>query len=114
MESNFFTPNKVIILSAPEEVIVERVTGRRLDPETGTIYHLKLNPPEGDDKEEVLARLTQRDDDTEEVLQKRLVTFEQNKDALVSAFQATSEVLVVDANRDPLPIWEDIKVFLSA
>lgn len=47
----------------PEEILVERVVGRRLDPVTGKIYHLKYSPPE---TEEIAARLTQRFDDTEE------------------------------------------------
>lgn len=42
---------------------MERVVGRRLDPVTGRIYHLKYSPPE---TEEIAARLTQRFDDTEE------------------------------------------------
>jgi adenylate kinase len=39
------------------------VVGRRLDPVTGKIYHLKYSPPEN---EEIASRLTQRFDDTEE------------------------------------------------
>lgn len=39
------------------------MVGRRLDPVTGRIYHLKYFPPES---EEIAARLTQRFDDTEE------------------------------------------------
>lgn len=46
-----------------EDTLVERVVGRRLDPITGKIYHLKYSPPES---EEIAARLTQRFDDTEE------------------------------------------------
>ncbi|CAN7015301.1 unnamed protein product [Brassica rapa subsp. trilocularis] len=47
----------------PEDILVERVVGRRLGPVTGKIYHLKYSPPE---TEEIAARLTQRLDDTEE------------------------------------------------
>ena len=47
----------------PEDILIERVVGRRLDPVTGKIYHLKYSPPE---TEEIAARLTQRFDDTEE------------------------------------------------
>lgn len=39
------------------------MVGRRLDPITGKIYHLKYSPPE---TEEIASRLTQRFDDTEE------------------------------------------------
>lgn len=46
----------------PSELLVERVVGRRMDPETGAIYHLKYKPPPA----EVQHRLVQRSDDTEE------------------------------------------------
>lgn len=46
----------------PDEILVERVVGRRLDPVTGDIYHLKYKPP----PKEIEARLTVRSDDTEE------------------------------------------------
>lgn len=56
--------NSVVLhLQVNEEILVERVVGRRLDPVTGKIYHLKYSPPE---TEEIASRLTQRFDDTEE------------------------------------------------
>ncbi|KAG5601668.1 hypothetical protein H5410_033038 [Solanum commersonii] len=58
-----FQPDLFILLEVPEEILVERVVGRRLDPVTGRIYHLKYSPPETN---EIAARLTQRFDDSEE------------------------------------------------
>lgn len=46
-----------------DEIIIDRCVGRRLDPVTGKIYHLKYFPPE---TEEVSARLITRSDDTQE------------------------------------------------
>lgn len=53
----------LLLGQVPEDILIERVVGRRLDPVTGKIYHLKYSPPE---TEEIAARLTQRFDDTEE------------------------------------------------
>lgn len=50
-------------MQVPEDTLVERVVGRRLDPVTGKIYHVKYSPPETD---EIAVRLTKRFDDTEE------------------------------------------------
>lgn len=47
----------------PDEILIDRCIGRRLDPVTGKIYHLKNFPPES---EEIKARLVTRPDDTEE------------------------------------------------
>lgn len=47
----------------PDEILIDRCVGRRLDPETGKIYHLTNFPPE---TKEIKARLVTRPDDTEE------------------------------------------------
>lgn len=59
-----------LYLQVTEDALVERVVGRRLDPVTGKIYHLKYSPPE---TEEITARLTRRFDDTEEKVCSKLV-----------------------------------------
>ncbi|GLU16331.1 hypothetical protein SLE2022_327700 [Rubroshorea leprosula] len=79
-----FQPDIFILLEVPEEVLVERVIGRRLDPVTGKIYHLKYSPPE---TEEIAARLTQRFDDTEEKVKLRLHTHHQNMEAVLSIYE---------------------------
>jgi adenylate kinase len=35
----------VVLIEVPDALLEERAVGRRSDPETGTIYHLKYNPP---------------------------------------------------------------------
>ncbi|RYR68909.1 hypothetical protein Ahy_A03g015412 isoform C [Arachis hypogaea] len=60
---SFTNLSEVASSQVSEDILVERVVGRRLDPITGKIYHLKYSPPE---IEEIAARLTQRFDDTEE------------------------------------------------
>jgi len=133
MEKYFLLPSKVILLDVPEEVLVERVTGRRLDPETGTIYHMQTklpykldeegNPMEEVDEEgnktgkyvideDVMNRLEQRADDTEEALKTRLVTFAANRDAVASTF--ASIATTVDGNRDPEVVWGEIDAFLGS
>ena len=62
---------------------MERVSGRRLDPQTGEIYHLTNKPPPKD----IMHRLTQRSDDTEEKLRTRLQTHHDNVKAVVSYYQ---------------------------
>jgi adenylate kinase len=58
----------VLLLEVADAVLLERITGRRSDPQTGRVYHIKFDPP----PPEVAPRLIQRSDDTEEVLSKRL------------------------------------------
>ncbi|XP_065847482.1 adenylate kinase, chloroplastic [Euphorbia lathyris] len=77
-------PDLFILLDVPEDILVERVVGRRLDPVTGKIYHLKYSPPEN---EEIAARLTQRFDDTEEKVKLRLQTHNQNVEDVLSIYK---------------------------
>lgn len=79
-----FQSDLFILLEVPEEILVERVVGRRLDPVTGKIYHLKYSPPETD---EIAARLTQRFDDTEEKVKLRLNTHNQNVESVLSMYE---------------------------
>ncbi|KAG5006612.1 hypothetical protein JHK85_025154 [Glycine max] len=63
LEKMQIRPNVYIVLDVPDEILIDRCVGRRLDPVTGKIYHLKFFPP---DTEEIKARLITRPDDTEE------------------------------------------------
>ena len=58
----------VLLLEVPDPLIVERGVGRRNDPITGRIFHIKFDPP----PDEVADRLVHRKDDTEEAIEKRL------------------------------------------
>eukprot|EP00820_Chromera_velia_P007524 Cvel_19810.t1-p1 / transcript=Cvel_19810.t1 / gene=Cvel_19810 / organism=Chromera_velia_CCMP2878 / gene_product=Adenylate kinase, chloroplastic, putative / transcript_product=Adenylate kinase, chloroplastic, putative / location=Cvel_scaffold1734:1-1827(-) / protein_length=609 / sequence_SO=supercontig / SO=protein_coding / is_pseudo=false len=74
-------PDFYVELQAPEELLVERAVGRRQDPETGNIYHVKFNPPPPD----VASRVLRRQDDTEEVIRSRVKDFD-GYSGVVSAF----------------------------
>ncbi|XP_065013869.1 probable adenylate kinase 5, chloroplastic isoform X2 [Musa acuminata AAA Group] len=56
-------PDIFIVLEVPDEILIDRCVGRRMDPVSGKIYHLKNFPPE---TEEISARLITRTDDTQE------------------------------------------------
>ena len=61
----------VLVIEVPDELILERNTGRRSDPVTGAIYHLKFNPPPA----EVAGRVVQREDDMAEAISARLAKY---------------------------------------
>ncbi|MFH0910260.1 MAG: adenylate kinase [Planctomycetota bacterium] len=58
----------VVFLDVPDEVVLERMTGRRSDPRTGAIYHLVYNPP----PPEAAGRVVRRPDDNPEAVRVRL------------------------------------------
>jgi adenylate kinase len=92
-----------LFLDVPDEVLVERVVGRRTDPVTGKIYHMKFSPP---DDEEVVKRLMQRSDDTEEKVKVRLEQFHANVDSVKDSY--VDIMVVIDGNRAPDVVSKDI------
>jgi adenylate kinase len=77
-------PDCFVLLDVPEDILVERVTGRRTDPVTGKIYHLKFSPPES---EEIRSRLVQRSDDTAEKIIVRYREFQSHIDSIKSSYE---------------------------
>jgi len=66
----------VISIEVPDEDIVNRIIGRRMDLENGEIYHINFKPP----PPEIAHRLVQRKDDNEETVRMRLSSYhEQTK-----------------------------------
>ncbi|KAK2959114.1 putative Adenylate kinase, chloroplastic [Blattamonas nauphoetae] len=107
MQASGILPTHVIQLNVPDEDLMDRALGRRLDPETGKIYHIKTNPPPAD----VAGRCIQRSDDQEEKVRNRLNQYHANLIPLCEAFK--SILVSVDGNRSPQIVFEDVDKLLS-
>ncbi|GAB4813819.1 hypothetical protein N2152v2_000865 [Parachlorella kessleri] len=83
IEKEGIRPDVFLLIDVPDELLVDRVVGRRSDPVTGEIYHLTFKPPPAD----VLPRLIQRSDDTEDKVRNRLRTYHANVDAVVGYYK---------------------------
>ena len=84
----------VIEIDVPDNVIVERLSGRRTHLASGRIYHIQNNPPKIQDKDDITGEpLVQRDDDKEETIQKRLNVYHSQTKPLVDYYSklASSE-----------------------
>ena len=85
--------DKVIDIEVPDSEIIERITGRRKGDD-GKIYHIKYNPaPEG-------VSVTQRDDDKEETILKRLEVFNGETLPLVNYYQKQNMLTKINADQD--------------
>jgi len=77
----------VLEISVPDEEIITRISGRRVDPVSGRTYHVKYNPPKVEGKDDVTGDpLIQRDDDKEDVVRNRLKVYHAQTEALVSFY----------------------------
>ncbi|MEO0813437.1 MAG: adenylate kinase [Myxococcota bacterium] len=79
----------VLYLKVPDELLVERATGRIVCCNCGTTYHKKFNPPSKADTCDVCGHheFKQRDDDKEPVVRKRVEVYEQETAPLVSFYR---------------------------
>ncbi|XP_031108973.1 adenylate kinase 5, chloroplastic isoform X2 [Ipomoea triloba] len=96
------------MLDVPDEILIDRCVGRRLDPLTGRIYHEKNFPPE---TEEIKARLVTRPDDTEEKVKARLQIYKQNSEAVLPIY--LDILRKVDGNRMKEVVFNEIDLLLS-
>jgi len=87
----------VLVIEVPDDLIVERIVGRRTDPVTGRIYHLRFDPPPA----EVADRVVQRSDDTEEACRKRLEKYHSESRPVVPLFEPRGIVKRVDGVGTP-------------
>jgi adenylate kinase len=100
----------VALLDVDKEELVRRLTGRRMDPETGDIYHTEFNMP---DDEEIKERLVQRDDDTEETVRERLRVFEENTQPVIDHYEETGDLVRIDGEQTPTEVWQDLKAAID-
>jgi adenylate kinase len=90
----------VIEIDVSDEEIVRRLSGRRVHPASGRIYHLIFNPPRVDEKDDVTGEpLIQRDDDKEETIRKRLEIYHAQTEPLVEYYARWSSSGEKDAPR---------------
>lgn len=82
----------VIEFDVPDEVIVERMSGRRVHPASGRVYHVVFNPPQNDGKDDQTGdELIIREDDKEETVRHRLGVYHEQTKPLVGYYAAEAE-----------------------
>jgi adenylate kinase len=81
----------VVEIDVDDEEIVARLSGRRVHPGSGRVYHVVYNPPRNEGKDDVTGEdLVQRDDDSEETVRKRLAVYQEQTRPLVDFYSAMS------------------------
>jgi adenylate kinase len=99
----------VVLIEVPDQLLEERAVGRRTDPQTGTIYHLKYNPP----PPEIVDRLVHRKDDTSEAVTTRIQKYHSETTPIVPFYGEQGILKRVDGVGDPDAITERIRAALA-
>ncbi|MBO9488757.1 adenylate kinase [Endozoicomonas sp. G2_1] len=88
MKQNDIAIDSVIEFDVPDEVIVERMAGRRVHSGSGRVYHVVYNPPKVEGKDDETGEdLSIRPDDEEATVRKRLGVYHEQTKPLVDYYQ---------------------------
>lgn len=103
-------PDLIIHLSVDRSELVDRLSGRRVDPETGTNYHVEFDMP---DDPAVRERLIQREDDQPEQVQHRLDVYEEETAPLIDYYEDREGYVEIDGNGTPDEVFSAIEDVLA-
>jgi len=114
--------DKIIELEISDDEIVRRLSGRRVHPGSGRVYHVDHQPPIRENIDDKTGEaLVLREDDKEETVRKRLLIYHaQTKQVStyymglsISGAENAPEYVKVNAEQSPLIICEEIFRHLS-
>ncbi len=93
--------DRVVYLEASEDLIIKRLTGRRVCRQCGAVYHMTNKPPRKEGVCDLCSgELYQRRDDNEQTIRNRLGVYLKNTKPMVSYYRGQEKLLTVDGNLD--------------
>lgn len=105
----------VINIDVDKDILMERLTGRRICKACGSTYHLVFNPPAKEDTcDRCGGDLYQRADDNAETVQNRLDVNLKQTQPLLDFYQKKGYVRNINGQQDINKVFEDIDVLLGA
>jgi len=100
LQSDGILIEEVILLECAEDVIIERLSGRRTCTKCGMVYHVQYNPAASAGSCDIDGcKLTQRPDDNVETIKKRLEVYVERTAPLISYYKAKGLIRSVDASQ---------------
>ena len=89
----------VILLNLDDDIIVKRMSGRRVHPASGRVYHIEYNPPMKDNKDDVTGEnLIIRADDQEKTVRNRLKVYRNQTAPLIDYYLKKSILKKINAD----------------
>lgn len=103
-----------INLKVPDDVIIKRIAGRLICKQCGQIHHKDFSPPAQENIcDKCGSMLTQRKDDTREVVLERLKVYHNQTAPLIDHYDKQGVLKSVDGNRDPKIVLAEIKALIE-
>jgi adenylate kinase len=101
----------VLNLEVPDDVLVRRLSRRRVHAETGETYHLDHDPPPEDVDDDLIV---QRSDDEPDTIRNRLQVYRDETEPLASYYEERGLLVSVDGTGDIEEVFEGIEDALAA
>lgn len=103
----------VVYLRVSEEAIIRRLTGRKICPSCGRVFHVEYAPPaDGAHCDSCSAALITREDDQEATVRARLRVYEEKTAPLVRYYREQGLLATVDGMQEPEHVLQDILTVL--
>ncbi|MBP2033103.1 adenylate kinase [Clostridium algifaecis] len=104
-----------LLIDVPKELILERMTGRRVCPSCGASYHIKFNPTKVKGKCDACgADVIQRKDDTESTVKDRLDVYGKQTQPLIGYYEKQNQLSKVDGTGEIDKVFERVINVLGA
>ncbi len=106
---------QVVNFEVPDEVIIKRLSGRRVCSKCGETYHVDYMPPKTPGVcDKCGGQLITRDDDKEESIRNRLEVYKEKTFPLIDYYKKQGGLLSIDANKKPEEVVKELQKALSA
>jgi adenylate kinase len=103
-----------ILIEASDQVVLKRLSGRRICTKNGHVYHVDTNPPKNEGACDLDgSKLTQRDDDKPETVKKRLSVYHEQTEPLIEWYEDKGLLRRFDGDRPPDDVHGHIRATLA-
>jgi adenylate kinase len=103
-----------LLVEAPEEEVIKRISGRRQCVEAGHVYNIHFDPPKRDEVcDQDGSRLEQRSDDRPEKVKHRLEVYREQTSPLVDYYEERGLLRRFDGARSPTEVYDHIRATLA-
>ena len=104
----------VLLIDAPDDEVVRRLSGRRTCAKNSHVYHVEFDPPKNEDVcDQDGSRLIQRDDDKPETVRKRLSVYHDQTEPLIKWYDDRGLLRRFDGTRPPDEVHDRIRATLA-
>jgi adenylate kinase len=103
-----------LLIEAPDDEVLRRLSGRRTCVKAGHVYHVELDPPKNEGVcDQDGSRLVQRDDDKPETIRKRLAEYHEQTEPLIGWYEERGLLRRFDGLLPPDEVHSRIRATLA-